>query len=454
MKKELGRVKKNPNGGQILTTTTNGKIYTVKNAPKGTSRRKPQRRPRRRNDLDRHDDDQEIVHGVARSGSEPRPRPEEEPRYTARLLIGCADRPGIVAAVSGFLFERGANIVSSHQYSSDPTGGRFFLRTEFFLRGPSSAELGAGFREAGRRAFGMDWEIRWWGQRRRDGDPRLAPRPLPAGPALALAPRRARRRDRGGVTRITVTAEARDASPSDVRSFASLRGRERGRFRQGSDRDRRRREGISAGPTSRFSRSLRHLRMRSAIVFIDGIMGLSKDAGRRHCGDSGACTGGAPLLPPAAICASRRGSEVRFPIARTLGNCLSTTDLARLARLIGASRVKDMIFTSRLFDAKEALEIGFPKRLAKTGRARPPRSRACGPDGDFAPLTLRATKEGFRRIQARQRQEQDDDLVLMCLYERRFSRGHRRRSLRSALLNGRGGRPDNCSLVALRQASG
>src|SRR6478672_5131294 len=61
----------------------------------------------------------------------------DTPRYTARLLVRCADRPGIVAAVSGFLFERGANIVSSHQYSSDPSGGRFFLRTEFFLADPS-----------------------------------------------------------------------------------------------------------------------------------------------------------------------------------------------------------------------------------------------------------------------------------------------------------------------------
>jgi formyltetrahydrofolate deformylase len=55
------------------------------------------------------------------------------PGYTARLLIRCADRPGIVAAVSAFLFERGAKIVSSQQYSTDPSGGRFFLRTEFFL---------------------------------------------------------------------------------------------------------------------------------------------------------------------------------------------------------------------------------------------------------------------------------------------------------------------------------
>jgi formyltetrahydrofolate deformylase len=107
---------------------------------------------------------------------------EDTPRYTARLLIGCADRPGIVAAVSGFLFERGANIVSSHQYSSDPSGGRFFLRTELFLPESSDAQIqsaGAHVQAGGRERlqrefdrdvaarFEMDWEMRWWGQRRR-----------------------------------------------------------------------------------------------------------------------------------------------------------------------------------------------------------------------------------------------------------------------------------------------
>jgi formyltetrahydrofolate deformylase len=94
--------------------------------------------------------------------------------YTARLLIGCADRPGIVAAVSGFLFERGANIVSSHQYSSDPTGGRFFMRTELFLDGLDVSTADAArrlFEERFARevadCFEMDWEIRWWGERRR-----------------------------------------------------------------------------------------------------------------------------------------------------------------------------------------------------------------------------------------------------------------------------------------------
>jgi formyltetrahydrofolate deformylase len=92
----------------------------------------------------------------------------DPPAYTARLLISCADRPGVVAAVSGFLFEREANIVSSHQYSSDPSGGRFFLRTEFVLEEPFDRErLAADFGARVAAAFEMDWELRWWGQRRR-----------------------------------------------------------------------------------------------------------------------------------------------------------------------------------------------------------------------------------------------------------------------------------------------
>ncbi|MFY4774990.1 formyltetrahydrofolate deformylase [Metabacillus sp. RGM 3146] len=48
-----------------------------------------------------------------------------------RLLIKCPDQPGIVAAVSRFLFEHGANIMESGQYSTDPAGGTFTLRIEF-----------------------------------------------------------------------------------------------------------------------------------------------------------------------------------------------------------------------------------------------------------------------------------------------------------------------------------
>jgi formyltetrahydrofolate deformylase len=95
----------------------------------------------------------------------------EQPRYRARLLIACPDRPGIVSAVSGFLFEQRANIVSSHQYSTDPSGGRFFLRTEFFLDGlPRAArELEARFGAEVGEPLQMDWRFRYWGERQRIG---------------------------------------------------------------------------------------------------------------------------------------------------------------------------------------------------------------------------------------------------------------------------------------------
>jgi formyltetrahydrofolate deformylase len=47
---------------------------------------------------------------------------------TARLLVSCADRPGIVAAITAFLRDRAANIIQSDQYSTDPKAGSFFMR--------------------------------------------------------------------------------------------------------------------------------------------------------------------------------------------------------------------------------------------------------------------------------------------------------------------------------------
>jgi formyltetrahydrofolate deformylase len=51
----------------------------------------------------------------------------------ARLLVSCPDREGIIAALSSALRDAGANISSSDQFSSDPSGGSFSLRMEFYL---------------------------------------------------------------------------------------------------------------------------------------------------------------------------------------------------------------------------------------------------------------------------------------------------------------------------------
>jgi len=78
----------------------------------------------------------------------------------ARLLISCPDRPGIVAAVSQFLFERGANLAHSDQHTTDPHGGEFFMRVEFDLPDLAARleELQGEFGELAKR-FGMHWHV-------------------------------------------------------------------------------------------------------------------------------------------------------------------------------------------------------------------------------------------------------------------------------------------------------
>jgi formyltetrahydrofolate deformylase len=72
------------------------------------------------------------------AGASAPPSADETKQDIGRLLISCPDRPGIVAAVSRFLFEAGANILESQQYSTDPSGGMFYLLVEFHLPGLNS----------------------------------------------------------------------------------------------------------------------------------------------------------------------------------------------------------------------------------------------------------------------------------------------------------------------------
>jgi formyltetrahydrofolate deformylase len=82
-----------------------------------------------------------------------------EPAHTLRILIACPDRPGIIAAVSRFLYERDANIVRSDQFSTDPTGGEFFLRMEFTLPVARRAELAEEFGLSVASRFDMTWRL-------------------------------------------------------------------------------------------------------------------------------------------------------------------------------------------------------------------------------------------------------------------------------------------------------
>lgn len=87
-------------------------------------------------------------------------RPAPHPDH-ARMLICCPDQPGILAAVSQFLFAQGANIVHSDQHTTDPMGGNFFMRIEFDL--PNLPEhfpaLQVAFDREVAEPRHMDWRI-------------------------------------------------------------------------------------------------------------------------------------------------------------------------------------------------------------------------------------------------------------------------------------------------------
>ena len=86
-----------------------------------------------------------------------------------RLLVSCTDQPGIVAALSRFLRDRGANIEQSDQHTTDPEGGAFFMRTEFRLDGVEreADAFEQAFAAEVAEPFGMDWRMHYAARRKR-----------------------------------------------------------------------------------------------------------------------------------------------------------------------------------------------------------------------------------------------------------------------------------------------
>ena len=140
---------------------------------------------------------------------------------------------------------------------------------------------------------------------------------------------------------------------------------------------------------------------------------------------AGACTGGGAAIAAAAdLRIASANARFGFPIARTLGNCLSTENYARLAALIGPARTTEIIFTARLVEAEEARAIGLVSEVLPDAGALAARAEALAETvAGNAPLTLRASKEALRRLRPRLAPGEGEDLVLMCYMSRDFREG-------------------------------
>src|ERR1700731_4729685 len=140
---------------------------------------------------------------------------------------------------------------------------------------------------------------------------------------------------------------------------------------------------------------------------------------------NGACPGGGAGI--AACCDMRIGTKSTkfgFPIARTLGNCLSMSNISRLTALVGPARVKDLIFTARLVGAEEAASVGLLSEVVEDVAALEQRAGELATlIAGNAPLTLNATKQALARLQRRLTRDEGEDLILMCYMSRDFREG-------------------------------
>lgn len=125
--------------------------------------------------------------------------------------------------------------------------------------------------------------------------------------------------------------------------------------------------------------------------------------------DGYAVGGGLAIAAACDLRVCTPNAKFGLPIARTLGNCLSMANYARLVALIGEARTKDVIFTARMVEAEEALAAGLATEVVDDAETRV--AELCDLIAGHAPITLRATKEALRRLRTANLPDGDDLVV-------------------------------------------
>jgi enoyl-CoA hydratase/carnithine racemase len=116
------------------------------------------------------------------------------------------------------------------------------------------------------------------------------------------------------------------------------------------------------------------------------------------------------------------GSKFGVPIARTLGNCLSVVNLARLSAVFGIPRVKRMLMLAELLTAEEALGCEFLLQISGADEIDAVLRKLCERLAALAPVTQRVSKEGLRRLVGRSLPP-DADLIRQCYGSADFHEG-------------------------------
>lgn len=133
---------------------------------------------------------------------------------------------------------------------------------------------------------------------------------------------------------------------------------------------------------------------------------------------------GAGLVLAAACDLRLATPDARFgvPIAKTLGNCLSMANYARLVASLGATRAKALLVTAEFMPAHEAQALGFVVGIVEPHAFSRQLDTLCARVATLAPITLQVTREAVRRMVVRLTID-GDDLVLRAYGSRDFREG-------------------------------
>ena len=140
----------------------------------------------------------------------------------------------------------------------------------------------------------------------------------------------------------------------------------------------------------------------------------------------GVTTGGGCVMVAACdirICTT--SSRFGVPIARTLGNCVSATNIARFLDIIGPTHLKDMLYTGRLFSAEEAVTAGLVTHAVNPEDFDAVIADYAETIAANAPLTIQATKQIIHRVQQHRRidSELGHDWIGRCYSSEDFREG-------------------------------
>jgi len=138
----------------------------------------------------------------------------------------------------------------------------------------------------------------------------------------------------------------------------------------------------------------------------------------------GACTGGGMSIATACdLRIATPNARFGFPVARTLGNCLSIANYARLVDVVGVPIVKELVFLAKLIDAQRAYELHYLNEIVPADLLLERAAELAATIAQNAPLTIRATKEALRRLRDEGRGADDRDLILSCYTSNVFREG-------------------------------